>query len=144
MKTVRQLSSGGVIFRRGRKEIEVALIAVKGGTVWELPKGLVEEGENIARTAHREVREETGLDGRIIRKIENIHYFYCHKEREETTRFLKVVCFFLMEYRDGDVTDHDDEVDECRWFPLDEAIERVQYDNEKNILLKAQEMMHGL
>ncbi|MFQ5330258.1 MAG: NUDIX domain-containing protein [Thermodesulfobacteriota bacterium] len=54
-------------------------------------------GEKIARTAHREVREEIALDGRIIRKIESVHYFYSHKEDGETTRFLKVVYFFLME-----------------------------------------------
>jgi 8-oxo-dGTP pyrophosphatase MutT (NUDIX family) len=144
VKTVQQLSSGGVIFRHSRKGIEVALIAVKGGEVWELPKGLVEEGENIARTAHREVREETGLDGRIIRKIGSIHYFFCQKEEGETARVLKVVYFFLMEYRDGDVANHDDEVDDCRWFPMGEAIERVEYENERNILLKAQEMMQEL
>ncbi|MCP3678058.1 MAG: NUDIX hydrolase [Deltaproteobacteria bacterium] len=144
MKTVQQLSSGGVIFRHGRKGIEVALIAVKRGEVWELPKGLVEEGENIARTAHREVREETGLDGRIIRKIGSIHYFFCQKEEGESTRVLKVVYFFLMEYRDGDVANHDDEVDDCRWFPMGEAVERVEYENERDILLKAQEMVEEL
>ncbi|MFQ5586227.1 MAG: NUDIX hydrolase [Thermodesulfobacteriota bacterium] len=144
MKTVQQLSSGGVIFRRKNEEVEVALIAVKEGEVWELPKGLVEEGENIARTAHREVREKTGLDGRILRKIDSIHYFYSHKEGEETTRFFKIVYFFLMEYAEGDVADHDDEVDDCRWFPMDDAIERVEYENERNILLRAREMIQNL
>ncbi|MDO8447152.1 MAG: NUDIX domain-containing protein [Deltaproteobacteria bacterium] len=86
IKNERQLSSGGVIYRKGDNGIEVALIAVKEGTVWCLPKGLVEEGENIARTAHREVKEETGLDGKIIEKIDHIQYFYSHKEKEETIR----------------------------------------------------------
>ncbi|MFQ5330259.1 MAG: hypothetical protein ACE5D4_09780 [Thermodesulfobacteriota bacterium] len=42
------------------------------------------------------------------------------------------------------MTDHDDEVDECRWFPIDEAIERVEYDNEQAILRKAREMIQEL
>ena len=50
MKTDRQLSSGGVIFRRIDHKAEIALIAVKDGRVWGLPKGLVEKRENNAKT----------------------------------------------------------------------------------------------
>jgi len=168
MKTERQISSGGVIFRRnppsiphdksprppftkggqggilekgGDGGIEVALIAVKGGSVWTLPKGQVEKGENIARTAHREVKEETGLDGKIIKLIDHIQYFYAHKEKEETRRFFKVVYFFLMEYSEGDVQNHDFEVDDCQWFPIDDAIKTVEYKDEKEILKKAKKMI---
>ena len=66
MKTERQISSGGVVFRRIDDNIEIALIAVKGGTVWCLPKGLLEKGEGLARAAHREVREETGVDRKSV------------------------------------------------------------------------------
>lgn len=151
MKTLRQISAGGVIFRfnpsipplegRGKGGVEVALIAVKGGKVWCLPKGLVQGHENIARTAHREVKEETGLDGRIIKLIDHIQYFYAHKEKEETTRYFKIVYFFLMEYTGGDVNDHDWEVDDCQWFPIDEAIEKVEYKDEKGILKRAKGMI---
>lgn len=141
MKTERQISSGGVVFRRWDGHVDIALIAVKEGKVWSLPKGLVEKGENIARTAHREVKEETGLDGKIIKLIDNIHYFYAHKEEGVTTRYFKIVYFFLMEYTAGDVKDHDSEVTDCRWFPIDEAIEMVEYKDEKGLLLKAREML---
>lgn len=151
MKTERQISSGGVIFRRNPSapplekgaewRIEVALIAVKGGAVWCLPKGLVEKSENIARTAHREVKEETGLDGKIIKMIDTIHYFYAHKEEGETKRFFKIVYFFLMEYTGGDVANHDMEVDDCKWFPIDDAIKSVEYKDEMDILKKAKRMI---
>ena len=36
----REISAGGVIFKRRDDEIEVALISVKGGKRWGLPKGL--------------------------------------------------------------------------------------------------------
>jgi len=137
IKNERQLSSGGVIYRMGEKEIEVALISVKGGKVWCLPKGLVEEGENIARTAHREVKEETGLEGKIIEKIDHIEYFYSHNETDLIHRIFKIVYFFLMEYTGGDVSEHDKEVDDCRWFPIDEAIGKVEYKDEREILKKA-------
>lgn len=141
IKNEKQLSSGGVIFRKVEKGIEVALISVKGGTVWCLPKGLVEEHENIARTAHREVKEETGLDGKIIKKIDHVEYFYSHKEGDITHRIFKIVYFFLMEHTGGDVSGHDDEVDDCQWFQIDEAIKRLEYKDEREILKKAKEMI---
>lgn len=143
IKNERQLSSGGVIYRKGDNGIEVALISVKDGTVWCLPKGLVEEGENIARTAHREVKEETGLDGKIIEKIDHVQYFYSHKEKEETVRYFKIVYFFLMEYTGGDVSEHDKEVDDCKWFPIDEAIKKIEYKDERDILKKAKKMIES-
>lgn len=145
MKTERQISSGGVIFRRNppAMEIEVALIAVKEGKVWCLPKGLRENGEGIAGTAHREVKEETGLDGKIIKMIDHIQYFYAQKDEKETKRFFKIVYFFLMEYTGGDVQNHDSEVNDCRWFPIDEAIKLVEYKDEKEILRKARKMIAG-
>jgi 8-oxo-dGTP pyrophosphatase MutT (NUDIX family) len=146
IKTERQLSSGGVIYRLRASAVEVALISVKSGfghgpKVWCLPKGLVERGENIARTAHREVKEETGLDGKIIKKINSIHYFYAEKGTKETKRFFKIVYFFLMEYTGGDTAFHDEEVEECRWFPLDDAIKITSYRDEKEILKKAGEII---
>ena len=141
MKTERQISSGGVIYRIVKGGVEVALIAVKEGKVWCLPKGQVEKGENIARTAHREVKEETGLDGKIIKLIDHIQYFYAHKEAEETKRFFKIVYFFLMEYTQGDVKNHDSEVNDCQWFPIDDAIKLVEYKDEKEILKKAKRII---
>lgn len=151
MKTERQISSGGVVFRinpsspplekGGKGEIKIALISVKGGSVWCLPKGLLEKGEGLARAAHREVREETGVDGRILKLIDYIKYFYTHKDKDKTMRYLKIVYFFLMEYTKGNVRNHDLEVDECKWFPIDEAIKMIEYDDEKEILKKAKGMI---
>jgi len=142
--TDRHISAGGVVFRRVGADIEVALISVRGGKVWGLPKGTAEKGENLAATAHREVREETGLDGRIIEKIGHIEYFYSMKEGEKVTRIFKIVYFFLMEYLSGDVADHDDEVDECRWVPVGEAIELMRFKDEKETLEKARRMILDL
>lgn len=144
VKTERRLSAGGVIFRLMDNRPEVALISVKGGKVWGLPKGTVEPGESMARTAHREVREETGLDGKLIEKIGHIEYFFSFKEGVELRRVFKIVYFFLMEYTAGDVSGHDDEVVDCRWFPMDEAIKTLKYEDEKGILKKAKGMIKSL
>jgi 8-oxo-dGTP diphosphatase len=133
----REISAGGVVFRPVDGVIEVALISVKDGKVWGFPKGRVEKGENLALTAHREVREETGLNGKILEKLGQVEYFFTFKDEGKFTKIFKIVYFFLMEYTGGDVRDHDDEVVDCRWFPVDTAMGLLKYDDEKGLLEKA-------
>ncbi len=135
----KQTSSGGVIFRNSRKGIEVALIAVKNKTVWCLPKGAIDKNEDFQTAAVREVREETGLLGEIIDEIGKIFYWYFSKD--ENVKFNKTVYFYLMEYKSGSTDAHDQEVDEARWFLMDEAINKLTYKGEKEILQKARQMI---
>lgn len=137
----REISSGGVIFRRMDDQIEVGLVAVKDGKVWCLPKGLIEKGENEKDAALREVWEETGLKGRIVDKIGDVSYWYYIKE--ENVKCRKTVHFFLIEYTGGDTKDHGWEVESAQWFEIDEAIRILSYKGERDILNKAKEMLHG-
>lgn len=134
-----QVSSGGIIFRRHDDIIEIAMVAVKGGTVWCLPKGLIDKGEVPEETALREVAEETGLKGRIVEKLGEISYWYFIKE--ENAKCRKTVHFFLMEYEGGDISDHDREVDNVAWFTIDEALKKVSYRGEKEMIGKAREIL---
>ncbi|TAL22460.1 MAG: NUDIX hydrolase [Nitrospirae bacterium] len=134
-----QVSSGGVIFRTNADKTEIALIAVKGGNVLSLPKGIVDKGESPEETAVREVREETGLRGRIKDKIGEISYWYYIKG--ENARCRKTVHFYLMEYLSGSTKDHDAEVDDAAWFPLDEALGKVSYKGDREIIEKAKGMI---
>jgi 8-oxo-dGTP diphosphatase len=137
-----QVSSGGVIFRKTPDNaLEIALVAVKDGKVWSLPKGIVEKGEEAADTAVREVREETGLSGRIVEKIGDISYWYYIKEDNAKCR--KTVHFYLLEYVSGSTADHNWEVDAAEWFPLAEALDRVSYKGDREIVRKAKEMLSG-
>lgn len=133
-----QISAGGVIYRHWRDRFEFALIlrlTARGQAVWCLPKGLVEKGESFRETAQREVREETGLSGKVIGELGEVRYtFYSPRER---SRIQKTVHFFLMEYRDGSVEDHDHEVEEARWFPVGEALRTLAYETERQIAQKA-------
>jgi len=142
IKTKFQLSAGGVVFREN-EGIEVALIATKGGAVWGLPKGLVdrERKESLEEAALREVREETGLHGRVLERIDKVEYWYRWKENDEPVRYHKIVYFFLIEHQGGDIRDHDFEVDEVRWFPLEQAMQIASYESEREILRKAGELI---
>lgn len=135
-----QVSSGGVIFRKqGDRGIEIALVAVKDGKVWSLPKGIVEKGEETSETAVREVREETGLSGKIVKKIGDISYWYYVKSDNAKCR--KTVHFYLLEYMSGDTSDHNWEVSDAQWFPLQEALQSLTYKGDKEIVQKAQDLL---
>jgi 8-oxo-dGTP pyrophosphatase MutT (NUDIX family) len=139
MSTATVTSSGGVIFRMRDGRPEVALIARNNRSVWGLPKGLVEKGETLEEAALREVREETGLTGAIIEQIGQIDYWFYW--RTQKTRYHKFVHFFLIECTGGDIAQHDWEVEEVRWFPIEEAITAITYKSERAIVEKAKAMI---
>ncbi|HTR44810.1 MAG TPA: NUDIX hydrolase [Thermodesulfovibrionales bacterium] len=134
-----QVSSGGVIFREREGIIEIALVAVKEGSVWCLPKGIIEKGEKPEETAVREVREETGLAGRALKKIGEIAYWYYVKDKN--AKYRKTVHFYLLEYLSGSTDDHNWEVDKAQWFALDEALRMVSYKGDREIVEKARGML---
>jgi ADP-ribose pyrophosphatase YjhB (NUDIX family) len=128
------------VFRRSDDHVEVALIARTSPAkrrIWALPKGWVEPGETIPDAALREIREETGLTGRLLDPLGQIEYsFYSPQEH---TRVHKTVHFFLVEYLSGDTADHDHEVEEARWWPLQDALAQMTYDSEREVMAKAKE-----
>ena len=141
--TETQVSAGGVAYRRREDVVEVALVLVGPRGRWQLPKGLVEEGEAPAVTAVREVREEAGLETTMVAELETIEYWYVATRGAGRVRYHKFVHFFLLAYQAGDVRDHDREVDEARWFPLAEAVEGLAFANERRVVALAGERLEG-
>ena len=139
-----QVSAGGVVFRRVGSEVQVAIVSVKPSLRWQLPKGIVDPGETVEFTAVREVREEAGIDTDLIELIETVQYWYQRVQYGKRIRFHKYVHFFLMEYRAGDVANHDHEVAESRWVSVDEAIEMLAFKSERDVVEKARTMIEKL
>jgi 8-oxo-dGTP pyrophosphatase MutT (NUDIX family) len=134
-----QVSAGGVVYRGTTGSIEVVIVSVGGQNRWQLPKGLVEEGENPEITAVREAREEAGVSSEIVRPIETIEYWYVGLDNGIRVRFHKRVHFYLLRYLSGDTADHDWEVNEARWVPIEDATTQLAFDNERRVMEKARE-----
>jgi 8-oxo-dGTP pyrophosphatase MutT (NUDIX family) len=138
----RQVSAGGVAFKRTAGGVQVALITPRGTERWQLPKGLVDAGEAPDATARREVREEAGVDGEVISPVDTIEYWYVGADRDGTrVRFHKTVHFYLLEFRSGDVADHDHEVAEARWVPVEKAVVLLAFANERRVVEKARGLL---
>jgi len=137
LKTEHRVSSGGVVFTKSVGAIKVLLISREKGSIWCLPKGHIDKGETEQQTALREVREETGVEAKLVEKIGDINYWFVW----EDTKIHKIVHFYLMLYLGGSTEDHDSEVDEARWFPIEEAIGKLSYENEIEIMKKARKMI---
>lgn len=135
METVHQVSAGGVAYRRIDHRLEIALIKTSSEGRWQLPKGLIDPGETPEATAVREVREEAGIDCKILSSLGVIEYwFVAAYDGGPKRRYHKKVHFFLMQFVTGDVADHDDEVAEARWVEISQVQSMLAFDSEKKIV----------
>jgi 8-oxo-dGTP pyrophosphatase MutT (NUDIX family) len=139
--TKEQVSAGGVVFRAGEGGVEVVIVSVGGQNRWQLPKGLVDEGENPELTAVREAREEGGVSSEVVQLIETIEYWYAGLDKGIRVRFHKRVHFYLLRYLSGDTKDHDWEVNEARWVPIGDATSQLAFDNERRVMERARDLL---
>jgi 8-oxo-dGTP pyrophosphatase MutT (NUDIX family) len=141
MKTVEQISAGGVAYRRNGDTIEIAVTLVERNRRWQLPKGHIDGGETNEQAALREVREEAGVETELVSPIETIEYWFVGNEGGTRVRYHKSVHFFLLKYVSGNVEDHDHEVIEAKWIEINEAIRLLAFKSESEVVRKAAEML---
>jgi 8-oxo-dGTP pyrophosphatase MutT (NUDIX family) len=113
----------------------------KKAGVWALPKGLLDGGEQPAETALREGFEETGVEGRLVRKLGDVRYVYTW----EGERVFKIVSFFLARAGRGRIgalpPGMEREVAEARWLPLADAGRLLAYRGEREMAAAALEAL---
>lgn len=134
---MKEVSGGGVVYRRnGDDALEIQMIEDRFGQM-TLPKGRMEPGETVEQTALREIREETGITGRIVEPIAQIRYQYETRDRETVD---KLVHYYLVEADGGEQKPQVEEIAGVSWYAPQEAW-RLQlmhgYDNNGDVLAKA-------
>lgn len=135
---VEEHSAGGVIFRRGTGNGSVLLIK-DAYRNWGFPKGHLEEGEEAAAAALREIAEETGLTDLVNHgHIQDIDWFF----RFRGKLIHKTCAFYLVEAPTGEPSPQRDEgITACRWLSVEEAMRTLSYANARDVLRSASTMM---
>lgn len=134
-----------MVFFIENKTIKVLAIVQnneKGEAWFDMPKGHIERGESLMRAAHREIQEEIGLTLHVDTNFqEENRYVYTKKDPKtgKSTRISKSVTFFLafMQSNERRQVVLSPEHKRYYFLPIDEAIEKAKFENQKELLGKA-------
>lgn len=131
-------SCGAIILSSNNDNRKVLLIQHENGGHWAFPKGHVENGETEIETAGREIEEETGLQAEISTAFrKSVSY-------SPAEGITKEVVYFLAFAANEDIQKQDAEVTDYLWLPMNDALAKVTYDNDKYILQTAIDFVEGL
>jgi len=129
-------AAGCVVWRPSAGgEVEIALAHRPRYDDWSLPKGKLEPGEDWAVAALRETAEEIGQHGKLGPELPPVHY----RDRKGRS---KVVRYWLMKGGDAAFSPNE-EVDEVRWSPVEEALERLTYPVDRETVAVAAERLRS-
>jgi putative transcriptional regulator len=132
LRSAHHRSAGGLVVAGDR----ILLISTQNGRRWQLPKGHIEDGETAEEAAIREIREETGVTGRVVARLQSVEYWYVEKG---PLRVHKEVDYFLLDYVSGDAAAFDHhEVSGAEWFSWEEGVKRLSFENERRVAREAQ------
>jgi len=113
-------------------------------TVCKFPKGHLNPGEVLKDAALREVEEEGRIKANIIDKVGSRDYIIW--DQATNKKIIKKVTFFLMEYREESSLKYYDmeTVVDREWYSYEEAVKKLAYDFERNLLKKAKYKLESL
>ncbi len=123
-------AGGGLVVRKHRGKHQVVCIHRRG--VWDLPKGKLDEGETIEACALREVREELGIDDveTVSLAGQTVHGYV-----RSRSYHVKTTHWYWMRSRATSFNPQaEEQIEEVRWVPWDEAIVKVGYRTLRELL----------
>lgn len=131
---IKEKSCGAIVYYTHNEEILYLILKHKAGH-WAFPKGHVENNETEVETALREIKEETSLIVTIDDGFKVIN------EYQPTRYSIKEVVYFMARSNTDKVFVQQAEIDNFRWCLYDEAIDLITYENDKKVLLKANDYL---
>ena len=139
----REISAGGVVFKRYNNKIKILLLKTNRNK-WVLPKGKIEEGERLEKTALREVCEETGLKSLKIKdKLGKENYYYRAMWLNNQLIFKTVFYFLIENLKEEKINPQKEEgFIDGDWFNFRKAYEISAFKQTKKILNYAKERIN--
>lgn len=135
-----EFSAGGIVFKNVDDKILILLCQHSQHHGWVFPKGIIGDhvkGEKKEETAVREVKEETGIQAKIIKSLEPVTYWYIM----EGEKIKKTVYYYLMEFVGGNFEEKDDEMENVEWLPIKEVEKRLTYKSDKQVWTEAKNLI---
>ena len=141
-KRVDEVSAGGLVINKSRTQgLLIGRLDAKDPNrerlLWSLPKGHIEEGESAEAAALREVKEETGIESEIDKSLGVIDFWFMAGGK----RIHKTVHHFLFKEVGGKIAPQVSEVDDVRWFPIDEIVTKLAYPDEKKLISRSKDLL---
>lgn len=134
-EVVREPTSGGIVFRRDKKEAIEILLIQDAKDRWTIPKGHIEPGETAKQTCEREVREETGLqEMRVLNWLGKIHFRY---RRQQRLVLMTQQIYLVKALGDTNDLKKEEWMNGIGWFPVTEALDMIEYEDISKIILLA-------
>lgn len=131
----KEKSCGAVIYKYENSKLYILLLKHNQGH-WSFSKGHIENEETEKETALREIKEETNLDVCIDN---NFRYLTTYSPKENT---IKDVVYFVATPLNDDIKIQEKEISEISWYSAIEALDKITYDNDKQVLKKTIEYLN--
>lgn len=135
----REISAGGLVFRRSPKGVQFALMLDSYGK-WAFPKGHVENGETREEAAARETLEEMGLEEvRLLEYLGKIDIWFRDRYEKKGALIHKDIHYFLFETRtDAELKpDPGEHAYDARWVPVGKVAKTSSYPDMLPIIRRA-------
>jgi 8-oxo-dGTP diphosphatase len=117
----------GVVCLRGEEVLLISRGTPPRLGEWSLPGGRIEPGEAVRAAALRELREETGVEARLIGLIDVVDGVFPDADRHY------VLIDFAAEWLSGEPTAGDDAA-EAAFFPVTQALSLVAWSETRRII----------
>jgi len=128
---MREKSCGAIVYKKENNEFEFLLVYMNNGN-YGFPKGHMEANETELETAIREIKEETNLDVELDSNFRcEISYLIEHKN------VMKDAVYFVATPTTFELKNQEGEINECVWCSYDEVLEKLEFDNIKEVFTKA-------
>jgi len=131
---VREPTAGGIVFRHGKKGVEILLIQ-DAKDRWTIPKGHIEEGETAQQAAKREIGEEAGLKQvDVLGWLGKIHFRY---RRVDKLVLMTTQIYLVRAMGDTNDIQKEEWMNGIQWFGFHDALDAIEYEDIGKLMLLA-------